>query len=298
MSPFFTSTKSPSCYTSPENRQETILGQAALKIRPVISFELPLLKDFVPSEWNTVISQRFSLYFGQPYFYPILAELVGKIVGCANGLLNETTGGLGNIIVLPENSGQGIGSYLTSHLVEYFNQQGCTNQVLVATKLGEPVYEKLGFIVNFTYTFLHREKTIAAGPTPHIRRAQPMGFEAMRELDRGITGEKCVAFLERFLAEGQFFQADVYELVTGYYLPGLESGPIFSWNATAGLELLQNKLDLGCISVVVPTFDQPAVEFLVNVGFLVEDVAPRMVLGEDLDWIPDGVFSCDGGFCG
>jgi hypothetical protein len=123
--------------------------------------------------------------------------------------------------------------------VKYFRNQDCISQVLVATKLGEPVYAELGFIVSSTYTFLPSEKTIPARPTPDICRAQPVDFEAKRGLDREITGRKSAALLERFLAEGWFFQIGVHEPVTGFFLPGLESGPILARDATAGLELLQ-----------------------------------------------------------
>ena len=111
-------------------------GQASLKIRPVRSNELPILKDFAPPEWNNDISRLFALYFGQPYFHPIVAELNGAIAGCANGLLGQATGWLGNIIVLPEYRRQGIGSALTAYLVEFFHKLGCTSQVLVATIWG------------------------------------------------------------------------------------------------------------------------------------------------------------------
>jgi len=275
-----------------------MLGQAALKIRPVKYVEIPLLKDFAPPEWNTDISQRFRFHFGQPYFYPILAELGEKIVGCANGLLNGTTGWLGNIIVLPEYRGQGIGSALTSHLVEYFHHQGCISQVLIATRLGEPVYAKLGFIVSSTYTFLRSEKTIAAESTPHIRRAQADDFETMRKIGREITGEMRATFLERFLADGWVFQESLHEPVSGFFLPDLESGPILARDSTAGLELLQYKLNLGCTSVVIPTSNLPALDFLTRSGFLVDHIAPRMMLGPELDWRSEGVFSRGGGFCG
>lgn len=273
-------------------------GQSTLKIRPVKSIEIPLLKDFAPREWNTNIAQRFALSFGIPYFYPIVAEFAGEIVGCANGLLNETTGWLGNILVLPEFRGHGIGSSLTSHLVEYFRQHGCKSQLLVATKLGEPVYAKFGFTVSSTDTFLRSDKAIPARPTSRVRRAEPGDFEAMIELDQEITGEKRAAFLERFLDKGWVFQAGVNEPVTGFFLPDLESGPILARDATAGLELLQYKLGLGCTFVVVPTSNQPALDLLLSAGFLVENTAARMTLGAELEWIPERVFSRGGGFCG
>lgn len=269
-----------------------------LTIRPIESTELPLLKDFAPPEWNTNISHLFAFYFGQPWFHPIIAEFAGEIVGCANGLLNGKTGWLGSIIVLPEYRSQGIGSALTAHLMEYFRLHGCTHQLLIATKLGQPVYTKLGFTVSSTYTFLRSEKIIPPRATPHIRKAQPGDFEAIRTLDREITREQRTLFLDRFLPEGWVYQAGENQPVAGFFLPSLASGPILAQDPTAGLELLNFKLGLGCTSVVVPTSNQLALEHLSNAGFMVENTAPRMSLGAGLDWIPGGVFSRGGGYCG
>jgi len=36
--------------------------------------------------------QLFSFHFGQTYFYPLVAEQAGSLVGCASGLVNENTG--------------------------------------------------------------------------------------------------------------------------------------------------------------------------------------------------------------
>ena len=91
-----------------------------LTIRPPTPAELPLLKDFAPPDWNTDLSITFSFHYGQPYFHPLVAELDGKFAGCANGLLNGNAGWLGNIIVLPEFRGRGIGYTLTAELVKFF----------------------------------------------------------------------------------------------------------------------------------------------------------------------------------
>jgi GNAT superfamily N-acetyltransferase len=108
-----------------EIKQGTLPGSISLKIRPVKYIELPLLQNLAPSEWNTDVSRLFASYFGQPYFHPIVAVHTGQVVGCANGLLHQGTGWLGNIIVLPEYRHQGIGSALTAYLVEYFHIHGC-----------------------------------------------------------------------------------------------------------------------------------------------------------------------------
>jgi len=127
-----------------------------LEIRPVKSIELPLLKGFAPVEWNTDLTEAFSFHFGRPYFHPVVAEQDGRVVGCAQGLLNGKTGWLGNVIVLPEFRGRGIGLALTQSLVDFFKAEGCISQVLIATKMGEPVYRRLGFAVTSRYIFLKR----------------------------------------------------------------------------------------------------------------------------------------------
>ncbi len=273
-------------------------GRAILEVRPIYFTELPFLRGLVPPEWNTDISQLFTQHFGQPYFYPVVAELSGNLVGCANGLLNENTGWLGNIIVLPEYRRQGIGSALTAYLMEYFHQKGCSSQVLVATQLGEPVYAQRGFKVRSSYTFLRSGNTIPAGPTPHVRRAGPLDFEAIRTLDRNITGENRRAFLEQFLAGGWVYQAGAHTPLAGFFLPGLAHGPVIAGDRRAGLELLKYKLGLGCTFVVIPTANRPALDYLIGTGFQIESTAPRMTLGQELDWQPEGVFSRGSGYCG
>src|SRR5512135_494860 len=106
-----------------------------LEIRELRAAELPILKDFSPPEWHTDISAIFGRHFGRPYFYPIVAEWEGAIAGCANGLLNGDAGWLGNIIVLPEARGKGIGKALTQHLVEFFRAKRVRHQILIATSL-------------------------------------------------------------------------------------------------------------------------------------------------------------------
>jgi ribosomal protein S18 acetylase RimI-like enzyme len=83
-----------------------------LKIRPIEPMEIPTLKDFAPPDWSSDLSIVFAFHFGQPYFHPIVAELDGKLVGCAQGILTGKSGWLGNIIVLPEYRGRGIGTGL------------------------------------------------------------------------------------------------------------------------------------------------------------------------------------------
>lgn len=267
-------------------------------IRPLKQSEVPLLKDFAPKEWNTDLSELFGRFFMQPFFHPVLAEWNGTPAGCADGLCNGNAGWLGNIIVLPEYRGQGIGSALTGHLVEYFKQQGCLSQILVATPLGEPIYRKAGFTTRSTYSFLRREGPGEPRPVNNIRAAGTDDHDAIFDLDREATGEARRPFLEQFLEQAWVYARDGVKHIQGFFLPKLGNGLVIARDVETGLELLDFKLSRGSTSVVVPSGNEAALKHLTTAGFENTFIAPRMVLGPEVAWHPEMIFSRGGGYCG
>lgn len=267
-------------------------------IRPMKSSEIPLIKGFAPIEWNTNLSELFGFLFGQPFFYPLLAEWDGTPVGCANGLWNGNAGWLGNIIVLPDFRGHGLGSALTSHLMSLFQQQGCVSQILIATSLGEPIYRKAGFVTRSTYSFLRCAEPTESLPTKNIRETEPVDFDAIYALDQEATGEARHPFLAQFLDESWVYQRDGQKEIEGYFLPKLGNGLIVARDAEAGLELLTFKLCQGSTFIVIPSENRIALDRLINAGFQIQSTAPRMVLGSEVAWHPEMVFSRGSGYCG
>ncbi len=267
-----------------------------MEIRQIHFEEIPLLKDFAPPDWNSDISRVFSLHFGQPYFHPIVAEMDGKLAGCAQGLLNGDTGWLGNIIVLPPYRRQGIGCALTEALVRYFHDQGCQHQILTATEMGEPVYRQLGFHTVSYYVFL---KGGSIGDPIQDRGIRPLeeGDTArVFELDRRITGEERSRLLALFLEKGWVYEAN--GKVDGFFLPSMGQGPVLADNDDSGLALLRLKHSLGCPSVIMPEANTCSRDYFQKAGYLETRRAPRMVLGEDAAWFPERVYSRAAGYCG
>jgi len=268
-----------------------------LNIRALLPNEIPFLAALTPPEWNTNLSITFSFHLGQPYFYPIAAELDEKFIGCANGLWNKNAGWLGNIVVAAEARGQGIGSALTRNLIAFFQSKEVTHQILIATKMGEPVYRKLGFETTSFYIFLKTEEPVSLLKATGVRPCKQEDYETIFHLDRSITGEERRPFLERFLKSGWVHESDSNEL-DGFFLPDLSQGPILAENDTAGLSLLTYKLSCGCKSIVIPESNTVALSFLQERNFQETARAPRMVLGRDTDWHPEHVYSRGGGYCG
>ncbi len=271
-----------------------------LKIRELAAAEIPLLKNFPPREWLTDLPALFGSHFGQPYFYPIVAELDGDLVGCANVLLNGKAGWLGNIIVLPQARRAGIGTALTRHLLEFLHSEGVASPLLIATSMGEPVYRKLGFETVSTYLFFSRTDGGSSSPVSDssIRPLILEDVEVVLALDATVTGEQRQPFLALCL-DSAWVHLSPSGAVDGYYVPRLGNGLVVGANDEAGLALMRLKVRMGAQSSVVPESNHVAAEFLRCHGFVEVSRAPRMALGAaDVNWQPEHVYCRGSGFCG
>ncbi len=267
-------------------------------VRELQQAEIPILRDFAPPDWKTDLSLVFGKHYGQPYFHPIVAELDGVVVGCASGLLNGNAGWLGNIIVLPEWRGRGIGRVLTQGLMDFFRAQKVQSQILIATSMGEPVYRKLGFEIVSYYLFFVREDALpASDPEPCVRPLEHDDEEAVLALDQAVSGEQRQAFISQFLADASVHES-ASGIVDGYYLPDLGNGLVIASNDEAGVALMRRKLSQGANMSVVPEANKVAADFLRSHGFVETSRVPRMALGGDVSWQPERVYCRASGYCG
>lgn len=267
------------------------------KIRPLTLEEIPKLKGFAPPEWNTDLPFTFGFHYGQPYFFPIVAEVEGELVGCANGILYGRSGWLGNIIVLPEYRGHGLGTALTQYLVEHFFTKGCITQILIATKMGEPIYRKIGFRRVSDYIFLNSPDNHSVLSAEGTRPCRSDDYDRIYRIDYSISAEDRHSFLARFLTTGWVHESSRDE-VDGFFLPEMSQGAILAENNKAGLGLLAQKLKRGCTNIVIPEQNNSALAYLTIHGYQEVIRAPRMVLGPDLNWQPASIYSRGSGYFG
>ena len=131
---------------------------------------------------------------------PFVAEADGAIVGTGVATVNGPVGWVGTIFVSPEQRGRGLGLALTTTVVDALEGAGCRTLVLVATQLGRPLYEGIGFSLQTTYRTVEApglgsgDATAArptADPLPdaRVRPYEPGDLEAICSLDRVATGE-------------------------------------------------------------------------------------------------------------
>ena len=269
-----------------------------LKIRQLSQSEIPQLQNYPPEDWNLDLPRLLSFHFGYPYFYPAAAEVDKKIIGCGIVIVHGNISWLGTIIVLPEYRRKGIGKEITSHLIEYCIGKGCTTQLLTASAMGESVYRKLGFKTSTEYVFYRRESIVPIQHISNVREVRQEDVKYIKELDREITGEERFTFLERFLSTGWVYVPERSDRISGVYLPDFGSGLIVTNDSEAGLALMKLRFNRGKTTAVVSSLNIIAREYLLLEGFQEYRTAPRMVLGDDVNWQPAMVYNRGTGYCG
>jgi GNAT superfamily N-acetyltransferase len=267
-------------------------------IRQMQLQDVPLVGNFPPDDWQFDYTRFLTFYFGEDFFYPVVVEQGSSIIGVGNAMVQGKVGWLGNIIVDPAQRNQGIGLMISKHLIEYLKSEGCKTQVLIATEEGKPMYRKLGFLINSMYCFLKGDKVLKQTECSQMRRALPHDLRQVLRIDREVTGEERFRLIERFLSSGWVHTTSKETEIDGFYLPAFGGGLILATSDSAGLDLLQYKHSQSITPAILPCENKTAIEFLLQHRFREYLRAPRMILGEDVNWKPENIYSRAAGYCG
>ncbi len=84
--------------------------------------------------------------FGPDVAFHVLARLDGVAVGAGSAFLTGDTLGIYNIATLGSARRRGIGYAVTATVMNLGRERGCTQAVLMASTMGRPTYERLGFV--------------------------------------------------------------------------------------------------------------------------------------------------------
>lgn len=242
-----------------------------------------------------VMSQAFALHLRAPTVHTLVAqsdsgELFvaeggdGAVVGTAASVRFGSSGWLGGVTVTPEARGSGLGRALTEAALDALGDVETT--LLLATPLGRPIYEKLGFSQEGVY----RVFTSGAGrpeKTVELRDVRAEDHEAVLALDREATGEdRSLAVLASL--DGAVATPDLSAVALR---PPWRALPIVG-DPAAATTLLSSLIEPG-MRLAVPEENRAAVQLLSLLGREREPVV-RMRRGPALDWRPErvwGVFS-------
>jgi GNAT superfamily N-acetyltransferase len=260
-----------------------------IRLRRMTTADLPLgmrLKD--QAGWNQTEADWRRL-FALALDGCLVAECHEKPVGTAATCIFGRVGWIAMVLVDEAYRRRGIGTRLVEQSIEYLERQAVRSIRLDATPLGRPVYEKLGFRVEYE---LARWEGIALvrGMHPSAVLAGPNHLEAIAELDRKLTGTPRLRLIEHLFRQqpGAMRVAAGPEGLLGYasWREGSLAayiGPAVAMRAETGQELADSML-AACagrlVFVDVPCDNGPATRWAQSCGFTVQRRLIRMVRGE------------------
>lgn len=248
-----------------------------MKITAFLEEDIPHLGALQQEEWDD-IKPHFLSYVASDYAFPIKVVDKGKLVGVGATIVHGDTAWLCHIIVHADSRGQGIGKRITESLIDRAYAHRCDTVHLVATALGAPVYEKVGFRTATVYYFFKDLKLPDLLLDEESIHAYADRFrEEMLALDQESSGEDRVSELQNHLQAGFVYLEQ--EQVRGFYLPTLGKGLILASHPRAGIELVKLHLK-SQDTLVFPQENKAALDFLYANGFKEYQVAKRMTLGK------------------
>ncbi|MCO6436272.1 MAG: GNAT family N-acetyltransferase [Phycisphaerae bacterium] len=232
-----------------------------------------------------------------------IAEADRRAVGMITTLRHDETAWIGNLIVVPEYRGRGVGAMLMERAMEHQTGRGVRTLRLEADPAGIPLYRRLGFVDEFVSPRFFRPgaAVTSIGPTPRridsptsgcpeaVKRLFASDLEAVVAFDGPFFGDDRSSLLSKLLASApEAWKVESDDVLRGYLITqpstlGVRIGPCVAWDAATADLLLETAIDaFGTQAIVaaVPESNLAAIELLARRGFVQRPPCLRMVWGE------------------
>jgi hypothetical protein len=187
--------------------------------------------------------------------------------------------------------GRGLGKALMQHALAFADAQQATSVRLDATPLGQLLYEKLGFVPQYSLTrFVGRvPDAIQVDPSDGVRLAQSADVKAILDLDRAVISTDRRNFLLRLLQEqpSRSYAGVSRDQLAGFITmrPGSNAWQLGPCIAAADVDeaLLQHacrRLAGAAIFLDIPEPNEPAMHWAASAGLQRQRRLLRMCRGE------------------
>lgn len=256
--------------------------------------DMPAVLGIKPLDWGDFLP-AFHFYFRSKQCLSLKASIQNTLVGTGTLIIHENVAWFAHIMVHPDYRGQGIAKKITQTLINIGMKQ-VNSLLLLATKLGKPVYSSLGFNFIEEYNF-YDKSSISLPLSKSIIPYQSRYKQLIFDLDEEITGEKRKKFLEPILFKS--FLHCTQGKLNAVYFAGFGEGLILAKDSNAGNDMLTLHL-LEAKPCAIPQSNIAAHAFLVSNGFIhnTDRYVCRMSYGEPLNWKPAHLFGRFGGNLG
>jgi predicted N-acetyltransferase YhbS len=263
----------------PRAREGAIVGSDPFTIRPAAAEDVSELSDvIVGAGLSSGRPDLIAFNLASPNTQLLVGCLGERIVGAACGVCFGPTGWLGNVAVADDVRGQGLGRALSETAVDGMRQAGVETVLLTATKLGQPIYERLGFAdEGLSYGLWERETSLTLA-CDRSATVQPAGMGDVLRQDAEATGEDRHSYLEPF--------ADRARVPAGRgqagYRVGLPwgGGPIIAANPASARPLIVDMIQASPKArLAFPETNTHGAALAVSLGFHLSRTVRRMRLG-------------------
>lgn len=219
-----------------------------------------------------------------------LAEWHGEPAGTTTTCIFGPVAWVAMVLVDPALRGRGLGTGLMRHALAFLESRGVRTVRLDATPLGQPIYEKLGFVAE--YQLARHEGILPPAAARPSEPLTPLEQDAVFQLDRRVTVTDRRKLLLRLFAE----QPDAWLLAREAERPvgflgartgarAMQIGPCVAL-AEAGRELFARAWGRYAgqrVYLDIPIGNRDATRAAEAVGLTVQRHLLRMVRGEKID---------------
>ena len=178
-------------------------------------------------------------------------------------------------------------AFLQSHNCEYI--------YLIATALGEPVYKKVGFLIESRYDFYKDINLEKLEFSDNITPFKSDYKQDIFELDKTISGEDRSEHLGAFLEDSFVYFEN--QKVEGVYFSSFGDGLIVANTATAGIELMKKRFQKFNMASF-PQENKTAHDFMRFHSYSSINTHARMHFQKPMPWKPEGLYNRVGGNIG
>lgn len=248
-----------------------------IQVDPFTSNDIPFLTLLQPEGWPDIVPV-YAFYNNSPFCFPIKITIANEIVGVGTTIMHHDVAWLAHIIVHPDYRNRGLGKLITKSLIDAIDSRICKTIYLIATALGEPIYEKIGFETETEYLFYKDILPVSNYiPSANILPYNKLFHDQIQRMDQYVSGENRMFHFEEYLSNAYLFVTN--NRVEGYYVPDFHEGLIISTTSKAGIELMTTRL-MTKENVVFPIDNVEAIAYMRIQGFEPFKTAKRMRLGE------------------
>jgi GNAT superfamily N-acetyltransferase len=180
-----------------------------IRIRPMTVADLPLgMRLKAQAGWNqTEADWRRYLRLGREGCF--VAELDGSAVGTTATFIFNEVAWVAMVLVDEAARGHGIGTALMQHALAFLDERGIRSVRLDATPLGRPIYEKLGFVAEYTLARYEGVLRSLGRDGPVVEPVAAGGLTQALRLDWEVTQTVRIGLLMRLFDE----DPDVFRMV-------------------------------------------------------------------------------------